>query len=194
VTLPEDGNRYAAIDRFTGLQKVQRFEMLAFLVWRMDWQAGAELGVHLGTTSKYLLERFPALCLTGVDFFGYLPKRIGDPARPSELHEEKRRRVRALYAEYHPRARLIEKPTHEAAGEVADGSLDFVFIDADHRYDAVRQDIADWTPKLKPSGWLVGHDYLEHFDGVFRAVNEAFGGRHFVLPKTLWAIRRDMVR
>jgi predicted O-methyltransferase YrrM len=192
MTLPEDGNRYAQIDRFRGLRSVQRFEMLAFLVWRNGWKTGAELGVHLGTTSEYLLKHFPDLSLVGVDFFGYPPHEVFGPARPSAVHEEKRAKVEAIYAQYGTRARLIAKPTHEAAAEVAAGSLDFIFVDADHRYESVKDDIARWMPKLKPSGWMIGHDYLEHFDGVFRAVNEAFGGRHFALPKTLWAVRRDM--
>jgi predicted O-methyltransferase YrrM len=42
------------------------------------------------------------------------------------------------------------------AGKVKDGSLDFVFIDADHRYLAVIKDLAAWTPKLKPGGTLCG--------------------------------------
>jgi hypothetical protein len=45
------------------------------------------------------------------------------------------------------------------AERYADGSLDFVFIDADHSYDAVRADIAAWLPKVKARGILAGHDY-----------------------------------
>jgi predicted O-methyltransferase YrrM len=57
-----------------------------------------------------------------------------------------------------------------AARTYADGSLDFVFIDADHRYLAVHADIRAWLPKLKPGGVLAGHDFKA--DGVRRAVRE----------------------
>lgn len=56
-------------------------------------------------------------------------------------------------------------------------SLDFVFIDADHRYEAVRRDIAAWLPKVKPGGIISGHDFCPDpfiTDGVIRAVTEAF--------------------
>jgi hypothetical protein len=45
-----------------------------------------------------------------------------------------------------------------AASETADGIADVVFIDGDHRTDAVLADIAAWAPKVKPGGLLCGHD------------------------------------
>jgi len=36
--------------------------------------------------------------------------------------------------------------------------LDFLFIDGDHTYPAVRRDYLDWTPFLKPQGILAIHD------------------------------------
>ena len=42
-----------------------------------------------------------------------------------------------------------------------DESLDFVYIDANHRYDNVKQDIEIWYPKVRQGGILAGHDYLD---------------------------------
>jgi predicted O-methyltransferase YrrM len=61
----------------------------------------------------------------------------------------------------------------EMAEEVEDESLDFVFIDADHGYEAVKKDIEAWLPKVKPGGFVSGHDI--NLPGVFKAVVEAFG-------------------
>ena len=36
--------------------------------------------------------------------------------------------------------------------------MDFVFIDADHRTEGVKEDIRRWLPKLKLDGWLTGDD------------------------------------
>jgi hypothetical protein len=58
----------------------------------------------------------------------------------------------------------------EAAETYLDNSLDFVFIDAAHDYDSVKQDIISWLPKVKKGGIISGHDY-PHLP-VRRSVNE----------------------
>lgn len=58
-----------------------------------------------------------------------------------------------------------------------DNSIDFVFIDASHEYEDVKNDILQWYPKIKVGGVLAGHDYYinSNFNsGVNRAVNELF--------------------
>ena len=47
----------------------------------------------------------------------------------------------------------------EAASKFEDNSLDFVYIDADHAYDACQKDMDAWWPKVKKGGWMCGHDY-----------------------------------
>ena len=75
-----------------------------------------------------------------------------------------------------PWAIPFQQPSVEAATRFKDESLDFVFIDGDHRYDEVRADIAAWLPKLKPGGLLAGDDYdQDSHPGVWRAVREKFG-------------------
>jgi len=61
----------------------------------------------------------------------------------------------------------------------ADGILDLVFIDADHRYEYIKRDIAAWLPKLKEGGILSGHDcegyYSEYPEEVRRMIDEHLG-------------------
>lgn len=71
-------------------------------------------------------------------------------------------------------ATLFWMPSVKAAPFIEDGWADFVFIDAAHSYKAVKADIAAWAPKVKPGGWLGGHDYHPSFPGVMQAVDEAF--------------------
>jgi predicted O-methyltransferase YrrM len=52
----------------------------------------------------------------------------------------------------------VVQTSPEAAQQYADGSLDFVFIDASRDYDSVKADILGWWPKVKPGGLLAGHD------------------------------------
>lgn len=63
----------------------------------------------------------------------------------------------------------------EGAALYGDQSLDWVYIDADHHYEPVCQDIDAWLPKIKPGGVISGHDYCEYPGfGVIQAVKERF--------------------
>lgn len=66
--------------------------------------------------------------------------------------------------------------TDEAVPLFEDSSLDAVFIDADHTYEAVKRDIANWMPKVRKGGILSGHDYIHTWPGVIQAVNESISG------------------
>jgi predicted O-methyltransferase YrrM len=92
-------------------------------------------------------------------------------------------------AKAHKGATLIVDDSVKAAGKIADGALDFVFIDGDHSYEGVKRDLAAWLPKVKPGGWLMGHDYGNKPDGgVKRAVDEL--GKPIELDcDHVWAVR-----
>ena len=53
----------------------------------------------------------------------------------------------------------VQTTSVEAAKQFEDESLDFVFIDALHTYEAVCDDIDAWLPKVKKGGYIGGHDY-----------------------------------
>jgi predicted O-methyltransferase YrrM len=61
----------------------------------------------------------------------------------------------------------------------ANGILDLVFIDADHRYEYVKKDIVSWLPKLKKGGILCGHDcegyYSRYPDEIKKTIDEHLG-------------------
>jgi predicted O-methyltransferase YrrM len=40
-----------------------------------------------------------------------------------------------------------------------ENSLDFIFVDGDHSFDATLKDIVNWYPKLRSGGIFSGHDY-----------------------------------
>jgi len=62
-----------------------------------------------------------------------------------------------------------------------DGFFDFIYIDADHTYDGVMQDMVNWWPKIKQGGVMGGHDYTLRKNahglifGVVQAVHEFIG-------------------
>lgn len=79
----------------------------------------------------------------------------------------------------------VQKMSVDAARDFADGSVDFLMLDGDHSYDAVRDDIAAWLPKMAPRSIISGDDY--GWPGVTRAVTEAFGDR----AQVTWKYRHE---
>lgn len=68
----------------------------------------------------------------------------------------------------------IRKNSVEASKDFKDESCDVVYIDMEHTYEAVLQDIEHWLPKVKPQGYIAGHDYVSRTNGVIKAVDEKF--------------------
>lgn len=54
----------------------------------------------------------------------------------------------------------------------ADKFFNCVYIDGNHDYEFVKNDIIHWLPKIKDDGFISGHDF--HFDGVRQALKELF--------------------
>jgi predicted O-methyltransferase YrrM len=57
------------------------------------------------------------------------------------------------------RVTFLRQTSAEAAPSFADSSLDFAYVDGDHRYEMVRQDLDLWWPKVRNGGVLAGHDF-----------------------------------
>jgi len=53
-----------------------------------------------------------------------------------------------------------------------DNYLDWIYIDGNHDYDNVKNDLKYSFPKIKNGGYIMGHDYTSLFPGVIQAVNE----------------------
>jgi hypothetical protein len=81
------------------------------------------------------------------------------------------------------------QPSTEAARDYDDWSLDFVFIDAAHDYESVKNDIQAWKPKVKRGGILAGHDYHSEWPGVVQAVDELCPTRTVLRKQERWVVR-----
>ena len=140
---------------------------------------GAELGVQRGLFSEHLLRYWKGGVLHCID-----PWLHFDPTEYAEkkdnvseqTHETYHAETVARLKKFGARAQIHRATSRQAAAAFADGSLDFVFIDAQHHYDAVKEDIDLWHPKIKTGGLLCGHDWLLDYGppryGVRKAVME----------------------
>ena len=131
---------------------------------------GAEVGVQFGKNADVLLRKLPDLHLLLVDNYD-------DEAVIHANYSTKEVADHAFYRldKYKGRIQWLVMPSVEAAKSVDDKSLDYAFIDAEHTYKAVKQDVEAWLPKVKTGGLLIGHDYTRRFKGVKQAVQERFG-------------------
>lgn len=83
------------------------------------------------------------------------------------------------------------KATEESALlTFSDNSIDLVYIDSIHTFEAVTDAINRWTPKLKPGGYLAGHDFDRNvWPGVVKAVLESVGNPMRVYADTSWLVK-----
>lgn len=169
---------------------MKRWQVIEELVNSNAYTVGVELGVYRGETFKHLLKRCPGLHLTGVDLFDsdyFQSTRKGRPHKTFNLEQEYTDLLLWIRKHYPDRGSLIPSSTEKAVGHFEDRSLDFVFIDADHRYEAISRDIELWLPKV--TGMVMGHDYNEReFPGVVKAVKERFGNVQ-LYDDHVWAVQ-----
>ena len=127
---------------------------------------GAEIGVDEGLNAESILETLSIKHLYLVD--PYKDFLCGGLT----FHQEGKAAIaERRLSRYGTRKSFIARPSHEARLYVNE-PLDFVYIDANHDYDFIKQDIEDWAPMLKEGGLLCGHDFSADYPGVIRAVIE----------------------
>jgi predicted O-methyltransferase YrrM len=85
-----------------------------------------------------------------------------------------------------PRVTKVKETSAEAARKFPPNSLDLIYIDASHDYPSVRDDITTWLPKLRPGGFMTGHDYKPSYPGVQHAVTDYLGIPHRVFQDSSW--------
>ena len=174
--------------RFTYQRTITRVpardELPALLNARGLVGRGAEIGVKLGVYSDSLLSSWRGEELVSIDpWLSADPDEYVDRSNVSQdefdrYYEETRERL----SRHGSRSTIWRMTSVEAAAKVEDHSFDFVYIDARHDYESVKEDLEAWCAKVRPGGILAGHDYVDGDlpQGEFyvkSAVDEFFGGR-----------------
>tara|TARA_B110001452_G_scaffold9585_1_gene8207 strand:- start:549 stop:1628 length:1080 start_codon:yes stop_codon:yes gene_type:complete len=129
---------------------------------------GVEVGVFKGGFSNWVLSNWPACTkYYMVDLWdaqaNYRQMDNATEAKNLERMETARKNV----ARFGKKAELVRKSSTDAAKDFADGSVDFVYLDARHTYDAVWEDLEAWWPKVRAGGIMAGEDYMDA-DEVWR--------------------------
>lgn len=173
-----------------------RVEMLWML--GLDGKDCAEVGVFDGWFSGKILETNPNT-LTMVDPWVHQNPELypDDQANmPDESFDSMFARVVEKFG-HDQRVKIARDFSYSYAAKVPYESLDFVYIDAIHTYDSCLCDSLVWYQKVKPGGWLCGHDYTGKYLGVRYAVDSflKITGEEleFVTaePWASWGVRKD---
>lgn len=121
----------------------------------MGFKVGAEVGVYKGEFSEKLAR--VGLNLYAIDpwkiYKGYTNPRGQERL---DFQYEHTKRVLTPY----PNCTIIRKTSMEAIEDFDDESLDFVYIDGNHDFRYIAEDISEWTKKIKKGGIVSGHDYF----------------------------------
>jgi predicted O-methyltransferase YrrM len=150
----------------------------------------AELGLWKGRTILHILQNCPDVFYIGVDEWRQCPERAGIPG--AQTYETwnmpgLEKHVRKVLEPYYDRCVILKMSTAMASKFVPDATLDLVFLDADHSESAVRSDIENWQPKIKPGGIIAGHDY--DWPTVRKVVDETYK-TVATGPDNVWWVRK----
>jgi hypothetical protein len=161
--------------------------------FKTSFVCGAEIGVCEGINAVSILETLNISMLHLVD--PYLPY-LDDLGQTKDFSAGKKKAFEALI-NYTGQIQWHLKPSIEASEDLEDNSLDFVYIDGNHSYTSVKEDIEAWLPKVKVDGFLGGHDYYFEdtmFKGVIQAVDEFVRDTKYMLNRGLtdwWIIKQE---
>lgn len=147
----------------------------------LGFQIGAEIGVYKGAFT----ERF---CKAGMTIYAVDPWSAYDTNGRAFQSQERQnflyghaQRALAPYLN----CTIIRKTSMDALHLFRNGTLDFVYIDANHSFRYIASDLQEWAWKVRKGGIVAGHDYFNtapstknviiHVKPVVDAYMEAFG-------------------
>ena len=120
------------------------------------YKIGVEIGVEQGKFSEVLLTTIPGLRLTCVDawtaYRGY--RDHVSQTKMDGFYEDAKKRLLPLGAT------IVRKFSMDAVKEFRPNTLDFVYIDGNHGFDWVMQDLIEWSRRVRSGGMVAGHDYI----------------------------------
>lgn len=143
----------------------------------------AEIGVHEGDFSRQILDAVGPERLHLIDPWRQGEGLFGKQAASEQATvEERYAGVRERFAEEIEAGRVVihRALSSEVVEEFPDSYLGWVYVDGNHLYEFVKQDLELYYPKVQAGGYLAGDDYgVRGYweNGVQRAVDEFVSGK-----------------
>lgn len=149
---------------------------LGELFRELGYKVGAEIGVYTGTYSEVLCHGNPNMKLYCIDpWTTYDSEEIEPYAKNQDALNKFYSEAKKRLSKYN--CTIIRKSSMDAVKDFKQGELDFVYIDANHSYQNVKEDVREWAKIVRDGGIVAGHDYghFKHKDrniGTKKAIDE----------------------
>jgi len=157
-------------DNETGGWSIIYYGVLTKVINDNNYKKVAEIGIGYGTHAKYLLKTTNLEKLTLVDPMKDYPEdkfsadiMCTEPEIPGNNFNEMYDLISKELSPYQDRYTWIRTESQKVTEEqVPNESMDCVFIDGDHTYKGVLEDLNLWWQKVRPGGQMLGDDYWLH--------------------------------
>jgi len=157
----------------------------------MGFKRGIEVGVFQGEYTEVLAKS--GLEIYGIDpwlqYEGYVYSTGKTKVYFNDMYEKAKERLSP-----YKNVKLIRKMSMDALSDFEDESLDFVYIDANHTFKYIAEDMYYWSYKIKDGGILCGHDYAyfrHRYIGGGCQVKEIVNAFSFSYDLDFWVLGRN---
>lgn len=125
---------------------------------------GAEIGIYTGGNAKSILQTLNIKKLYLVDAYKSYEGYVG-----TKFKEAERKAINNV-SFWKNKVKFIKKMSADAIDEIPE--LDFIYIDGNHAYEYIKQDLENYFGKIKQGGIMAGHDFYFSEDKIIKAVIE----------------------
>ena len=94
-------------------------------------------------------------------------KHLADWKKPFNVPDEEFKRIfdtamaNTLHGPYGYKVKVIRALSEDGARQIANASLDYVYIDGDHTLKGAMKDLQNWAPKVKAGGLVCEDDFKD---------------------------------
>ena len=153
----------------------------------LEFKLGAEIGTEKGIYAETLVKDNPSLKLFCIDpwkaYEGYR-EHVNQENLDGFYNETKQR-----LAKYN--CHIIRGFSENVCTFFADGTLDFVYIDANHEFLSVAKDLTFWIPKVRAGGIVAGHDFRRNSGAYVNDVKDVVPAYAYAKKINPWFVLRE---
>jgi hypothetical protein len=131
----------------------------------------AEIGVAEGLNANDLINAGIEK-LYAVDAWEQIPGQKGDGSFDSNWHNNNYNDAVQRLLPHGDKVIFLRGRSREMAQKIEDNTLGLLYLDGDHSYSGVTNDLVAYHSKVVKGGVIAGHDFLQKHYGVKEAVED----------------------